>query len=451
MGSRHDRDSWIYDFSLVLTQSAMRSFRRDPEFEVFAGSKTGAALWLAIIAAASGAFGGMLVSGALWRSLLQLPLWLVAYIVLCLVVRRATLALSGAYLAFLAGWCNGWGMLIGACAMWGAQLSSAGWSYGIAGGVGFLIGIITLGVHETEDLEGHDSFFAFGTVMAPGAACLAAWLYRNQLEEPATLGAAALTGAIAGLVFLGPVMALLFARLKNVEGLKRFASLLLHNGETRAEALPVLDSAIRLAPQDAELIDRRALAKALLGRDDEAETDWACHAQLAPGSHARDVAQGWVHLHRERPADAAASFERATGRRKPDRWALVGLGIARLRQADPRGAITALEAIPGQSHDALSLTVLAEAYLAAGDVKQAARTATDAIDELDSIHGRTWLVRGDARRAIGDIDGAAKDYNKALWADEEMGVEERALARLEAIDRPVVEGEPDWDEEDEPD
>jgi tetratricopeptide (TPR) repeat protein len=446
MGAKYDHDSWIYDFSLVLTQRAMRSFRRDPEFDVFAGSKARAALWLAIVAAASGAFGGMLVSGALWRSLLQLPLWLVAFIVLCIVVRRATLALSSAYLASLAGWCNGWGLLIGACAMWGAQLSSPGWTYGIAGGVGFLIGI-TQGVYETEDLEGHDSFFALGMVLAPGAACLAAWLYRNQLEEPATLGAAALTGAIAGLVFLGPVMALLFARLKNVEGLKRFASLLLHNGETLAEALPVLDSAIRLAPQDAELIDRRALAKALLGRDDEAETDWARHAQLAPGSHACDISQGWVHLHRERPADAAASFEKAAGRHKPDRWALVGLGIARLRQADPRGAITALEAIPGQSHDALSLTWLAEAYLAAGDAKQAAQTATDAIDERDSIHGRTWLVRGDARSAMGDIDGAAKDYNKALVADEEMGVEERGLARLEAIDRPVVE--PDWDEEDE--
>jgi hypothetical protein len=41
--------------------------------------------------------------------------------------------------------------------MWGAQLSSPGWTYGIAGGVGFLIGI-TQGVYETEDREGHDSF-----------------------------------------------------------------------------------------------------------------------------------------------------------------------------------------------------------------------------------------------------------------------------------------------------
>jgi tetratricopeptide (TPR) repeat protein len=173
--------------------------------------------------------------------------------------------------------------------------------------------------------------------------------------------------------------------------------------------------------------------------------------QLAPGSHVRDISQGWVHLRRERPADAAAAFERAAGLRKPDRWALVGLGIARLRQADSRGAITALEAIPGQSHDALSLTWLAEAYLAAGDAKQAARTATDAIDETDSIHGRTWLVRGDARRAMGNINGAAKDYNKALEADEEMGIEEQALARLEAIDRLVVDSESDLDEEEEPD
>jgi tetratricopeptide (TPR) repeat protein len=131
---------------------------------------------------------------------------------------------------------------------------------------------------------------------------------------------------------------------------------------------------------------------------------------------------------------------------------LSGWPSSRLRrERSAECSITALEAIPGQSHDALSLTWLAEAYLAAGDAKQAAQTATDAIDELDSIHGRTWLVRGDARRAMGNIDGVAKDHNKALGADEEMGVEERGLARLEAIDRPVVEGEPDWDEEDEPD
>jgi hypothetical protein len=37
---------------------------------------------------------------------------------------------------------------------------------------------------------------------------------------------------------------------------------------------------------------------------------------------------------------------------------------------------------------------------------------------------------------MGNI-GRREDYNKALEADEEIGVEERGLARLEAIDRPL--------------
>jgi len=333
-------------------------------------------------------------------------------------------------------------MLIGACAMWAAQLSGSGWAYGVAIGVGFLIGI-TQGVYEPEDLEGHDSFFALGMVTAPGGASLAAWLYRNALNDPATLSAAALTGALAALVFLGPVMALLLARLKNAEGLQRLALLLLHNDETAPEAPPLLDAALRLSPNNAELIGHRALAYALLGRDSEAEADWARHAGLEPNGPARDIAEGWVHLRRDRAADAAVSFGKAAAHRKRDKAASVGLGLAGLRLGDAAGAIAALEAIPDRSHDARSLSYLAEAHLMAGHPQQAEQLATDAIDELDSIHGHSWLVRGDARRAMGDVDGAAKDYNHALWADDEAGVEERALSRLEAIDRPVEEYEPD--------
>ena len=72
-------------------------------------------------------------------------------------------------------------------------------------------------------------------------------------------------------------------------------------------------------------------------------------------------------------------------------------------------------------------------------MRLAEQTATDAIDELDSIHGRSWIVRAEARRLLGDIDGAAKDYNKALSASDEPGTEQRALDGLEAINRPIDE------------
>jgi Tfp pilus assembly protein PilF len=95
--------------------------------------------------------------------------------------------------------------------------------------------------------------------------------------------------------------------------------------------------------------------------------------------------------------------------------------------------------VPDAQRQALDLTYLAEALLARGDAKLAEQTATDAIDERDSIHGRSWIVRAKARRLLGDMDGAAKDYNMALRASDEPGIEQRALDGLETIDRPVEE------------
>jgi tetratricopeptide (TPR) repeat protein len=441
MGAKRNRDNWLEDFSIVLTPHAIRDQRSYPEYEVFAGSKPLAFLWLAIISAISGGFGGTLVSGALWRALLQLPLWLVAMVAFCMIAYRSAGALSGSYLAFLTAWCIGWAILIGICAMWAAQLSSGGWAYGIAVGVGFLIGIVE-GVYEPEDLKSREAFFAVGMIMAIGAACLSAWIYRNVLADP-SLGSAALTGTIAGFLFLGPAMLVLLLGLNNVEGLKRLATLLLHNDETVPEALPLLNAAIRLSSDNAALLERRALGLALLGHKTEAEADWSWHAELAPHIPTADIAQGWVHLRRDRPADAAASFEKALARQKRDGSALAGLAVARLRLDDPAGAIAALETITERSRDARNLTYLAEAHLALGDFDRAIELTTDAIEELDSVHGRSWLVRGDAFRALNDLDGAGHDYNKALWADAEEGIHERALAALEEIDRDIEEYEPD--------
>lgn len=51
----------------------------------------------------------------------------------------------------------------------------------------------------------------------------------------------------------------------------------------------------------------------------------------------------------------------------------------------------------------------------------------------------TWLARADAHVRLGNIDAAAKDYNAALRADDEIGVGDRALAGLGAINRPIMQ------------
>ena len=258
-------------------------------------------------------------------------------------------------------------------------------------------------------------------------------------KHPRRLAPPRSAGAIAGLVFLGPVMALLFARLKNVEGLKRFASLLLHNGETVAEALPVLDSAIRLAPQDAEFVDRRGSRRRCSdGTRKRKRIGRGMPSWRPPAMPATSRRDGFSCAGSARPMRPLCSKERLVGASQTvghwSGWASApSSGGPTRRDHRSRGD-------PGQSHDALSLTLLAEAYLAAGDAKQAAQTATDAIDELDSIHGRTWLVRGDARRLIGDIDGAARDYDEALGADDETGVQEQRVRQTRSDRAAGVDG-----------
>jgi hypothetical protein len=88
-------------------------------------------------AAAGGALGETLVSGALWGPWWQVPAWIAALVATAI---APTLALSGQPLGFMVGWSLFWGLLIGAVAMWGAQLDGAGWAYGIAGGIGFFVG-----------------------------------------------------------------------------------------------------------------------------------------------------------------------------------------------------------------------------------------------------------------------------------------------------------------------
>ncbi len=437
-----EREDWLGDFSLVLSKDHLRSARRDPKFEVFSGSKLLAFLWLIAAATAGGALGGTLVSGALWGPWWQVPTWIAAFLAASAIVYWTARALFGPPLDFMAGWSLFWGLLIGAVAMWGSQLGGAGWAYGIAGVIGFLIGI-THGIYEPEDLKGHDGFFAISMIAAPAGACLGAWVYRHGLLHESGLASAASAGTIAGLVLLAPSMTYFFLRLDNLAGLKRLASLLLHRDETAGESISLLTAAMRLAPGDASLFSRRALAHALAGDDAAAERDWARSTELDTSGVAAAVARGWLALRRDHPSEAATQFEQASRAGPKERWSWVGLAVARLKLGDAAAAVDALNRLPGAEKQALDLTYLAEARLALSNAKAAERDASDAIDERDSIHGRSWIVRAEARRQLGNINGAARDYNKALNADDEPWIERRALDGLEAIGRPVQEIEED--------
>jgi Tfp pilus assembly protein PilF len=453
MGRSRDRESWLEDFSIVLRPDVIRSTLRKPDFEVFAGSKVLAGLWLAAIAASAGALAGACAGpeflSRVWPAFVGL---VVVGPAMWVAVDRSTRAMFGAPIAYLAGWTVFFGSLVAALSIWSAQLSSPAWAYGVAGGVGFFLLGITGAQIDPPNAGPNDGWFLTSAATCPAANCAAVWIYRNGFNEPHTLLHSASVGVIAATPFLAVTMAL-YLKVWNVrEGFDRLAALYLHNDRFLDAAIRLLDKALRSSPTDAGLHDRRALALGLAGKVDIAGADWARHRELAPESVRPLISQGWLHLRRERPGEAAAAFEEAVKRRKNERWAIAGLGLARLRLGDAAGAVDAFERLQGKTvwagrptngHDALSLTCLAEAQLALGHPEHAIVTATNAIEEFDSAHGRTWLVRADAHVRLGDVGAAARDYKSALRADEEIGVRARALAGLEAIDRPVRESEPD--------
>jgi tetratricopeptide (TPR) repeat protein len=428
-----DRHNWLDNFAFVIEADELRRLRRNPEYDAFTGSKWLALPWLILVAAIAGAFGGLAVSAALWSvwwQVLALPFGLLAFF---MAAYSVTLRLSGRAIAGLVGWVTFFGVLIGIFTMWAAQTASSGWAYAIAGGLTFILLGITGAQLSPPNSKTSEEWFLTGSIAAPAGACLATWLFRNVLSDPGTLGSAAMMGALAATIFLGTAATLYMVTWRPARGLRNLAKLKLHSDRTAAEAVNVLGPAIREAPEDGELHALRGLARGLAGDDAGSAQDFARAHELSPKSAAE--CSGWLALRRDDPTGALEAFVAAGG----GVMAIAGLGLAQLRLGESGAALATLKRLRTDDHDELSLTYLAEAQLASGDAAAAVGTASDAIDELESTHGRSWLVRAEAYRALGDIDAAAKDYNLALAAADEVGIRRSALAGLEAIGRPLTD------------
>jgi Tfp pilus assembly protein PilF len=441
MAAGGNRD-WLENFGLVLEQSSIAWLRGDPDYSTFEGSKWLALPWLVPVAAISGAFGGVAVSAALWSQwwrVLLLPIGFFAFLAAILWLARRV---AGREVAGLVGWCLFFGTGVGVFTMWAAQTESSGWAYAIAGGLVFFLLGITGAQLPPPNSKVDEEWFLTSALAAPAGGCLAVWIHRNLLPDPGTLGPAALTGGLASLVFVSVMMTLYLYSWQPGRGVVRLATLYLHNDKTARNAVRLFNSAIKSLPANAELHARRGLAIGLLGDQHDAELDWAKASELEPGGKAAEICRGWLALRRGELQRAAALFEAAI-RDDRDITAMIGLGLALLRAGDVAAAVVALQRIPDDGHDALSLTYLAEAQLAAGDPNSAISTADVAIDELDSVHGRSWLVRADAHLALGDVDAAADDYNLVLRAPGEVGIEQQAIDRLQQIGRPVTDDDDD--------
>jgi Flp pilus assembly protein TadD len=434
MASKERVEPWLEDFTVVLNPHHFRVLVDNPRtFEVFTGSKGMAAAAAIVSGLIGGVFGASLVNAALWSKLWLPPSWLVLIALAWWIANRLAARTMGPVGRFMVGWCFFWGVLMGMTAGWGAQLKTAGWAYGIAGGFGFIVGI-TEAAYEHPDMKGHDGWFMLSALLGPLAAVLCVVLARHGVLPVTSLANGALLGALAAGLAIAPLLILLAVNWDNAEALGRTGALYLHSDSgLRRAAATSIGQALRMKPNNAYLIHLQAMSSALDGDDAAADVQWRRHLELEPKSVEPLVGRAMVHLRNDKVEAAIPLLEEAVRKNPKHARASATLALAMHRRGDLDGAIALYEKALKLAPDALTMTRMAQAELDAGRPQDALIACEDAISELDSIHGRTWLVRARAHLALGDRDKAEEDFREALEISDETDIYDEAQAGLESM------------------
>lgn len=116
-------------------------------------------------------------------------------------------------------------------------------------------------------------------------------------------------------------------------------------------------------------------------------------------------------------------------------WVWAWRGVARSRRGEAAGARDLARAARLAPRSAWILGRLGEALLAAGRLAEALAPLDRAI-RLDPSGDRPRFWRGEARRRLGDLDGAAADMNLLLQSPEPEG----ACAALACLSRALIRG-----------
>jgi tetratricopeptide (TPR) repeat protein len=425
-----NRDGWLEDFTIDLTTAEIHRLVEEDAGVVYTGSKPLAAAWMTTTAVIGGALGGLIVSYALWSSFLLGIAALAAFGALFWLLNALTLRLFGRPVRFLALWNYAFGALMGVAAMWGAQLVSPAWAYGVSAGAAFFFSVLYRGP-DPHELRNPGAWEA-AVLVAPLAAAFATYAWRNVLPEANTIAAAAQTGALAAFLLIAPMMVLL-ARLWDIsKGLRRIAVLYLHNDAFAAKAVAALDLALKMAPDDPDLLNLRGIAWSRTGDMARAEADWQNVQRLKPRSAEPLVSRGVAALRQGELDKAIASLEAAVKRKPKHVHAHTALGLAFEQRGVFVRAIAEHERAFDLAQDARTLTNLASARLPGGDYEQVLQDCAVAIDELDSPFGKTWIVRAHALAAMGMRARAIAVYELAAQVDTEENIREEAERAIEA-------------------
>jgi tetratricopeptide (TPR) repeat protein len=396
------------------------------------GSRIGATVWIILVSAIAGAFGGFTFSGRVQSSWFIFIPYLIAGALLLRVLKPLSTRLLGPTVAWQPVLAFFWSLLLAMVVVLAARVESVWLSYSLSVGGGLFIGLM-YGSVTPGFMTNADAWMMAALPLGALSTWCATALQRAFDASASPPWSEAFVGTMAASVFMVPMAVLMAMLSSRSNGLAKMATLYLHNENFTTKAIEYLNEAIALSPRSADLHNMRGIAYSKLGDGDRADADFRKVSELSPRAAEAHMNRGVDFLRQGDFDRSIEALKYATTVNPKLATAFSNLGTAYQKKGDLDAAIESYDrAIKLRKKYPIAFANRAYAQFLKGAHDLAIADATHAI-KLDPGLPMAHTNLGHALAAKGDAGRAARSYRRALALDPDPAVAEETLEALEKL------------------
>jgi tetratricopeptide (TPR) repeat protein len=428
-----DPAEWFDDLSVHIDDEELREQAAALEpILLHDRSRIGAMLWIILVSAIAGAFGGFTFGDEVRSSWSIFILCLIAGAFVLRVLNPLSTRLLGSAAAWQAVLAFFWSFLLAMAAVLGARIGTAWLSYTVSVGSGLFIGLI-YGSLKPGFVRREDAWLLTALPLGAFSTWSATSLQRAFYASADPPWSEAYAGTMAASVFMVPMAVLMAMLSSRSNGLAKMATLYLHNENFTSKAIEYLDQAIALSPRSPHLYNLRGIAHSKSGDAGRADTDFRKVTELSPRAAEAHMNRG-VDFMRQGDFDRSIEALKYSTKVNPKHaTAFSNLGTAYQKKGDLDAAIESYNrAVKLRAKYPIAFSNRAYTYYLKGEHDLAIADATHAI-ALDPRLPMAHVNLGHALAAKGDAIMAARSYRRALALGPDRAVEEETHQALEKL------------------
>ena len=408
-------------------------------------SRIGGAMWIILVAAIAGAFGGFTFSDDVRSSWWIFIVYLLAGALVLRAFYPLTKRLFGPAVAWQAGMSFFWSFLLAMIAVLTGRIETIWLGTTLSVGGGLFVGLMYSTLNPGF-MTAQDAWLMAGLPLGTLSTWSATRVQRAFDATASLSWSETYVGVMAATVFMVPMTVLMAVLSSKANGLLKMATLYLHNDNFTAKAIEYLDQAIALRPRSAELYNMRGIAYSKMGDGERADADFKKVSELRPRAAEAHMNMGVDFMKRGDFDRSIEALKRATTVNPKLAMAFSNLGTAYQKKGDLDAAIDSYtRAITLRARYPIAFSNRAYSYFLKGEHDRAIADATHAI-KLDADLPVAHTNLGHALAGRGETTLAVRSYRRALSLSPDHEVEEETLAALGKLGA-QADGEDEEDED----